>query len=491
MSLAKLMGQFQSAPADLKSTSSGTGQSTHGKQVNPYVASEFTTMLTASRARIQALHEATAQRAAKAKPPIGHPERPPQHPVERDASTEEPVDASQEAHSDDSDAATPVAEQKATSKDEAADTANEAKSPESPLPADPTNVPVEAITQAAAQTAVQSAAQNTAQTATSTAAETVVIASNANGSEMPAQSPTSTSAKSAANKAATIVQADPKSAAQGATADSTDEKADPSTPSQEASTLPPTLAAGGRKQAHENRDHAAHIGAMEADASSEKAAAAQMSPPPTEVGAGTDLGVALSDETTLAASTKEPSAKPAEAAGSPVVLGETTRSLQEVKGAELAPAAQESPGMQDADTMDQIVLGLKGKLDARTGKAEIRLDPPNLGTMKVSVTLESGILSAEFQSPSPVVRDLLQGNLEKLKTVLQGQGVAVDRLVVNAPADTGTSGQNPQASFGSATHDGRSAGQQQQDARSNNGRSGEGFARAFNEAQEAPLDLVA
>ena len=39
--------------------------------------------------------------------------------------------------------------------------------------------------------------------------------------------------------------------------------------------------------------------------------------------------------------------------------------------------------------MDQIVLGLKSKLDARTGKAEIHLDPPNLGALKVSLTLEN------------------------------------------------------------------------------------------------------
>ena len=112
--------------------------------------------------------------------------------------------------------------------------------------------------------------------------------------------------------------------------------------------------------------------------------------------------------------------------------------------------------------------------------------------LKVSVTLENGTLTAEFQSPSSVVRDLLKGNFDKLKTALQGQGVAVDRLAVDAPPDAGTSGQNPQASFGSAAHDGRSAGQYQQEPRSGQPRSGgEGFARLFTQAQEAPLDLVA
>ena len=49
--------------------------------------------------------------------------------------------------------------------------------------------------------------------------------------------------------------------------------------------------------------------------------------------------------------------------------------------------------------MDQIVLGLKGKFDAHTGKAEIRLDPPNLGAVKVSVTLDNGTLHRGISKP--------------------------------------------------------------------------------------------
>ena len=109
--------------------------------------------------------------------------------------------------------------------------------------------------------------------------------------------------------------------------------------------------------------------------------------------------------------------------------------------AESAPAAQESQGSAGQETYDQIVLGLRSKLDARNGKAEIRLDPPNLGRVNVSVSLENGTLTAQFQSDSDVVRNLLKDNMEKLKSVLQGQGVAVDRLAVSSPeAQASTSG---------------------------------------------------
>ena len=163
-------------------------------------------------------------------------------------------------------------------------------------------------------------------------------------------------------------------------------------------------------------------------------------------------------------------------------------------GAENAAPAHETPRTEPADPLDQVILGLKGKMDARTGKAEIRLDPPNLGAVKVSLSLENGTLTADFQSSSDVVRDLLKGNLEKLKTVLESQGLAVDRLAVDAPpaaqADSGaTHGQ--QSSFGSATHDGRSAGQYQQDPRSGQRRTNSQFEALFRQRQDAPIDLVA
>jgi flagellar hook-length control protein FliK len=161
--------------------------------------------------------------------------------------------------------------------------------------------------------------------------------------------------------------------------------------------------------------------------------------------------------------------------------------------AEAAPGAQESPRSEAPELLDQVVLGIKGKLDARTGKAEIRMDPPNLGTVKVSVSLDQGLLTAQFHSESDVVRNLLRDNLEKLKTVLESQGVTVDRLAVSAPADAKQAGQQgQQAGFGSAAHDGRSAGQNQQDARSRQ-RSAqtESFSRMFEQVKEQPLDLVA
>ncbi len=187
---------------------------------------------------------------------------------------------------------------------------------------------------------------------------------------------------------------------------------------------------------------------------------------------------------------------PASNASTPITAQPTPHPQQPATaGAETARPAQETPAPDPQQTFDQVVLGLRGKFDPRAGKAEIRLDPPNLGTVRVSMSLENGSLSANFQSSSDLVRGLLKEHMDQLKSVLESRGVAVDRLAVEAPRDAVTSAPSAQQqnSSGNAAHDGRSAGQHQQDPRSRNGRPGDGtFASLFKKsAAQPPVDLVA
>ena len=69
-------------------------------------------------------------------------------------------------------------------------------------------------------------------------------------------------------------------------------------------------------------------------------------------------------------------------------------------------------------------------MDARNGHAEIQLNPPSLGTLRVSVALANGNLTAQFDTQSEMVRQLLNSQMDRLRTVLEGQGITVDRLAV-------------------------------------------------------------
>ncbi|MCL2648969.1 MAG: flagellar hook-length control protein FliK, partial [Phycisphaerales bacterium] len=169
------------------------------------------------------------------------------------------------------------------------------------------------------------------------------------------------------------------------------------------------------------------------------------------------------------------------------------------EGAESATPAQQLPPEQGDPTFEQVVLGLRGKLDAKNGKAEIRLDPPNLGTLHVSLRLSNGTLTAEFTSPSDVVRDLLQSHMEKLKNVLEGQGVAVDKLAVESPAPAPGAGSEANSPFADASnHDGRSAGNFGRDSQPGHRQPQQGaasqFARMFQNSLRnlaTPVDVIA
>ena len=73
--------------------------------------------------------------------------------------------------------------------------------------------------------------------------------------------------------------------------------------------------------------------------------------------------------------------------------------------------------------------------------------------------------------------------------------VSVDRLTVAAPDTQGQaarSNSGQQAQFGSAAHDGRSAGGYQQEHRRGRERpENEMFARLFQQSRDKPIDLVA
>lgn len=190
-----------------------------------------------------------------------------------------------------------------------------------------------------------------------------------------------------------------------------------------------------------------------------------------------------------------------------------TPHLAPLGSAEKAQAAQDSPAVDQTQLLDQVVMGLRGKIDAKNSQADIQLNPPNLGTLQVRVKIENGILSAQFLSEHAVVRNLLSEHMDKLRSVLEGQGIAVDRLAVpnQTPPTMPVATSGGSQTWQNAGGDGRSAGQQgyaEQQSSGNQNQSGEegrdgggggnGFRQASGSAtrwlpgsEAAPIDLVA
>ncbi len=89
-----------------------------------------------------------------------------------------------------------------------------------------------------------------------------------------------------------------------------------------------------------------------------------------------------------------------------------------------------------ANNHDRLVSAIRAQLLPRGGSMQIRLDPPNLGTLEVAVRMQDGIMSISFQSSTDQATQLLSHSLTQLKHVLEGQGLAVDKIhVQQAPRE--------------------------------------------------------
>jgi flagellar hook-length control protein FliK len=67
---------------------------------------------------------------------------------------------------------------------------------------------------------------------------------------------------------------------------------------------------------------------------------------------------------------------------------------------------------------------------------QIRLDPPELGALQITVRMLDGVMSASFQTSNDHATQLLSHSLNQLKHGLESQGVSVDKIQVQqSPRD--------------------------------------------------------
>lgn len=103
----------------------------------------------------------------------------------------------------------------------------------------------------------------------------------------------------------------------------------------------------------------------------------------------------------------------------------------------------------------KLVSGMRGQLLPGGGTMQIRLDPPQLGDLQVTVKMQNGVMTASFQTSNDDATRLLSHSLGQLKQTLETQGISVEKLHVTQAPKTSHSG------FGDDA-----GGQQQPEARS-------------------------
>jgi len=128
-----------------------------------------------------------------------------------------------------------------------------------------------------------------------------------------------------------------------------------------------------------------------------------------------------------------------------------------------APDALPPEARFAAANHENIVTSMRAEVLPNGGTMRIRLDPPQLGAMQVTVRIEDGMITAAFETSSDEATRLLGHSLNQLKTTLETHGVAVDRLQVQqAPREAQSS-----SSQGDARREqgGQSSSDQEQSAR--------------------------
>ena len=97
----------------------------------------------------------------------------------------------------------------------------------------------------------------------------------------------------------------------------------------------------------------------------------------------------------------------------------------------------------------------------------LRLDPPELGAMQVSVHVKDGVVTASFETSNDQATKMLSHSLGQLKQALESQGVTVGKIHVQQSAKTESTKDRPAEgeSDSSQSKDNTSSSQQDEQRR--------------------------
>lgn len=96
-----------------------------------------------------------------------------------------------------------------------------------------------------------------------------------------------------------------------------------------------------------------------------------------------------------------------------------------------APPLPVRPEAEFAETNhDKIVTSLKSQLMPNGGTMRMRLDPPEMGVLQITVKMRDGAMTASFETSNGYATKLLSHSLGQLKAALESQGISVEKLHV-------------------------------------------------------------
>ncbi len=138
-----------------------------------------------------------------------------------------------------------------------------------------------------------------------------------------------------------------------------------------------------------------------------------------------------------------------------------------------------------ADTSAGLVRGLNAMVNHSGGVMTMRLEPPELGQVRVQMTIAQGTVTAHFQPATAEAQAILERSIPALRAALEAHGLAAERLTVQ-------SAPQPAASARDQAHDQPGQERHHQDAgggESRGRRDGAPQDRQQRAAWHAPFEL--
>jgi flagellar hook-length control protein FliK len=139
----------------------------------------------------------------------------------------------------------------------------------------------------------------------------------------------------------------------------------------------------------------------------------------------------------FAAAVAEPPRDPVPASGRTAEADlRTDATVRPAAGAETAPlrpAPAEAPALpavsaaaEPAELLSRIGEGLRISLREGRSEIRIRLEPPELGQVRVHIVTENGSVTVRMMAEVPAVRDAIENGLNQLREGLETRGFRVD-----------------------------------------------------------------
>ena len=149
--------------------------------------------------------------------------------------------------------------------------------------------------------------------------------------------------------------------------------------------------------------------------------------------------------TTLTTAAKAPAGAPQAGATSDfqsiLRATEGSKGTNAAKSTAVVPqgAGGETVRIKDPESVQELARVVRSNLGSRHASMTLRLDPPELGTVRIDVRMNNQALTLHIEAQTEAGRDALQSRLSDLKQALEQHGVRVERAEVELRPPTPTS----------------------------------------------------